>query len=349
MMGVYRPFVYNSTLKMEQVRIERYFAGTRLNWKTDRLGSRDGNGYFPYGEERGAPTTNDTYKFATYWRDQTTGLDYADQRYYASTLGRFLTPDPYRATSASVNNPADPRSWNRCVYVLGDSVNYYDPTGRDAIEAGIAFITFMNSLSPPSASITVYGTVGAIQDGSSNMRFNEMVDFTLESTGRGGGGGAYGSELEQRLRNLLSLAPEACTFSLMLTMECGDDASMAATLGWGALSRITGTVGAAWWVAARAVGAAGEAVVARTINLARNTAALPSGRIPDFWSGATIYEVKNASHVSLTGQIWDMAKWAAMTPGGRFELWVREGATLSDDLITLKDMGLVVINTFKWP
>jgi hypothetical protein len=135
----------------------------------------------------------------------------------------------------------------------------------------------------------------------------------------------------------------------MLTMECGDDASMAATLGWGALSRITGTVGAAWWVAARAVGAAGEAVVARTINLARNTAALPSGRIPDFWSGATIYEVKNASHVSLTGQIWDMAKWAAMTPGGRFELWVREGATLSDDLITLKDMGLVVINTFKWP
>jgi hypothetical protein len=32
----------------------------------------------------------------------------------------------------------------------------------------------------------VYGTVGAIQDGSSNMRFNEMVDFTFESAGRGG-------------------------------------------------------------------------------------------------------------------------------------------------------------------
>jgi RHS repeat-associated protein len=109
---------------MEQVRIERYFAGTRLNWKTDRLGSRDGNGYFPYGEERGTPTTNDTYKFATYWRDST-GLDYADQRYYASSFGRFLTPDPYMASGG----PADPQSWNRYAYVEGDPVNFNDPRG----------------------------------------------------------------------------------------------------------------------------------------------------------------------------------------------------------------------------
>jgi RHS repeat-associated protein len=132
MMGVYRPFVHLSTLRMEQVRIERYFAGTRLNWKTDRLGSRDGNGYFPYGEERGTPTGNDTYKFATYWRDSTTGLDYADQRYYSSSYGRFPTPDPYVASGG----PAKPSSWNRYSYVEADPVNHNDPRGLMLSEVG---------------------------------------------------------------------------------------------------------------------------------------------------------------------------------------------------------------------
>jgi RHS repeat-associated protein len=117
---------------MEQVRIERYFAGTRLNWKADRLGSRDGNGYFPYGEERGSPTTNDTYKFATYRRDQTTGLDYADQRYYASSLGRFLTPDP-RSTATS----SDPSAWNKYVYVSGDPLNFNDPRGTEGLDVNL--------------------------------------------------------------------------------------------------------------------------------------------------------------------------------------------------------------------
>jgi RHS repeat-associated protein len=136
MMGVYRPFVYLSTLKMEQIRIERYFAGTRLNWKTDRLGSRDGNGFFPYGEERGTPTTNDTYKFATYWRDSTTGLDYADQRYYASQSGRFLTPDPLQTGSRATN----PSTWNRYACVEGDPANRHDPQGLYSICIGIVVI-----------------------------------------------------------------------------------------------------------------------------------------------------------------------------------------------------------------
>ena len=58
----------------------------------DRLGSVRGNKYLPHGEERPA-TTNDTDKFATYLRDSSTGLDYAINRYYGSTMGRFTTPD----------------------------------------------------------------------------------------------------------------------------------------------------------------------------------------------------------------------------------------------------------------
>jgi RHS repeat-associated protein len=100
----------------------------------DRLGSvmARGNGtggvethdYFPYGEERTA-TVGDRNKFGTYHRDQT-GLDYADQRYYDSAIGRFLTSDPYEASGGA----AEPGSWGRGPYVEADPINLMDPTGE---------------------------------------------------------------------------------------------------------------------------------------------------------------------------------------------------------------------------
>jgi hypothetical protein len=44
----------------------------------------------PFGDEI-TSTSNDREKFATYTRDSYTGLDYADQRYFASTYGRYNT------------------------------------------------------------------------------------------------------------------------------------------------------------------------------------------------------------------------------------------------------------------
>jgi RHS repeat-associated protein len=84
----------------------------------DRLGSSrtGGSKYFPYGEEQQV-TAQDKDKFATYYRDGTTGLDYAQNRYYANTLGRFTSPDPYMSSGGT----ADPQSWNRYSYVQGDS------------------------------------------------------------------------------------------------------------------------------------------------------------------------------------------------------------------------------------
>src|SRR5205807_2796175 len=85
----------------------------------------------PYGQERPSATTNGTEKFATYLRDNETGLDYADQRYHSPGTGRFLTADPYRATSTGASDPTDPGSWNRYAYVGSDPVNRKDPTGMD--------------------------------------------------------------------------------------------------------------------------------------------------------------------------------------------------------------------------
>lgn len=50
-----------------------------------------------------------------------------DQRYYASSYGRFNTPDPFGG-SANVQNPL---SWNRYSYTVGDPVNHKDPSGLD--------------------------------------------------------------------------------------------------------------------------------------------------------------------------------------------------------------------------
>lgn len=117
---------------------------------TDRLGSVRANlstgehfKYFPYGEENASPTTaNDREKFATYTRDSSSGLDYADQRYYASTWGRFLVPDPSPASNANTLT----QNWNKYAYVGGDPANKTDPTGFCSPEDD-----------PPCFDVTVYG------------------------------------------------------------------------------------------------------------------------------------------------------------------------------------------------
>ena len=108
-----------------------FFGGKRVAvggvaFAHDRLGSK--GKYYPYGEERNSPPlSNDQVKFATYTRDSATGLDYADQRYYANNFGRYMSPDPYKTSEG----PPEPSSWNHYLYVGGDPVNYNDPGGRD--------------------------------------------------------------------------------------------------------------------------------------------------------------------------------------------------------------------------
>jgi len=107
-----------------------YYFGGKLVKNTggyvtpDRLGSI--GKYFPYGQERPSPTTDGKEKFATYFRDSETGLDYANNRYHQPGMGRFLTPDPSHTA-----NPKDPNSWNQYAYAGGDPVNNADPKGLD--------------------------------------------------------------------------------------------------------------------------------------------------------------------------------------------------------------------------
>jgi RHS repeat-associated protein len=70
-------------------------------------------------------TANDTHKFAQTYRESDSGLDYAQNRYFASSTGRFLTADPYRASSGTSN----PQSWNHYAYAQNDPINFADPVG----------------------------------------------------------------------------------------------------------------------------------------------------------------------------------------------------------------------------
>jgi len=83
--------------------------------------------FYPWGEFRGSTSPQNTWSFATYWQDSSTGLDYANNRYYSSAYGRFMTDDP----SSNNWDPANPQSWNTYAYVNGDPINSNDPSGLD--------------------------------------------------------------------------------------------------------------------------------------------------------------------------------------------------------------------------
>jgi RHS repeat-associated protein len=126
--------VYNLTSgTASALRTNVWFAGKLIseNGSTvfeDRVGTNRASGarFYPFGDEI-TSTANDRQKFGTYTRDGYTGLDNAEQRFYASSLGRFNTPDPYAGSA----KPSRPGSWNRYSYVGGDPVRRFDRHGLD--------------------------------------------------------------------------------------------------------------------------------------------------------------------------------------------------------------------------
>jgi RHS repeat-associated protein len=103
-----------------QVTVVDQLGATRA-WSTHQgYGSAD---YMPFGQKV-AGSGGGLSSFGGYERDAT-GLDYAQQRYYSSTLGRFITPDPYAGSA----HAGDPDSWNRYAFVNNDPMNEVDPHG----------------------------------------------------------------------------------------------------------------------------------------------------------------------------------------------------------------------------
>jgi RHS repeat-associated protein len=88
--------------------------------------------YYPYGREVYLDSSDSNhYKFTGKERDAETGNDYFGARYYASTVGRFLTPDwAAKAVSVPYAEFGDPQSLNLYGYVRNNPLIKVDPDGH---------------------------------------------------------------------------------------------------------------------------------------------------------------------------------------------------------------------------
>ncbi|MHB1938946.1 MAG: RHS repeat-associated core domain-containing protein [Acidobacteriaceae bacterium] len=62
--------------------------------------------------------------------DQESGNDFFNARYYASTMGRFLSPDPAGMQAVDLEYP---QSLNRYAYVQNNPLSFIDPLGLDCV------------------------------------------------------------------------------------------------------------------------------------------------------------------------------------------------------------------------
>ncbi len=66
------------------------------------------------------------YKFTGKERDAETGLDNFIKRYHASSMGRFMSPDPMMIMKQKL---LDPQQWNMYSYARNNPLRFIDPTG----------------------------------------------------------------------------------------------------------------------------------------------------------------------------------------------------------------------------
>jgi RHS repeat-associated protein len=107
-----------------------------LYYHSDHLGSArlmtDSGGnqswfatYLPFGQEWNPQPTTNHYKFTGKERDSESGNDNFVARYYSSSFGRFMSPDPLGG------HQEDPQTMNRYTYVRNNPLSLTDPTGLD--------------------------------------------------------------------------------------------------------------------------------------------------------------------------------------------------------------------------
>jgi RHS repeat-associated protein len=111
---------------------------------------------FPFGDmmtcKSGGTSATGPGLFTGKDRDSQSDLDYFGARYYNSTMGRFMSPDPSGLVYA---DPTNPQTLNLYGYVAGNPLSHIDPSGLA--------LQYICSTTPGDAT---YGTSGIGSDGS---------------------------------------------------------------------------------------------------------------------------------------------------------------------------------------
>jgi RHS repeat-associated protein len=129
-------------------RVGRENISNQVNWYfADHLGSSrvvwstsgsDDSDYYPFGGERVISTgPGNQYKFTGKERDSESGNDYFEARYYASSMGRFLSPDwSTKIEPVPYSKLDDPQSLNLYSYVGNNPLVRVDADGHVAAGSG---------------------------------------------------------------------------------------------------------------------------------------------------------------------------------------------------------------------
>jgi RHS repeat-associated protein len=110
--------------------------GTTQYFLSDRLSNRlalsdvgvvvGRQAHLPFGEDFAENGTQEKHHFTNYESDSESSTDYAVNRQYSPSIGRFNRPDPERNNHGQA---AIPKTWNRYAYTLNNPVNFTDPSG----------------------------------------------------------------------------------------------------------------------------------------------------------------------------------------------------------------------------
>ena len=146
--------------------------GTR-RVQTDYAGVVERNCFsLPFGDGETCLPTPTEHLFTGKERDMESGNDYLGARYYASSMGRFMSPDPLNLGA----NIASPQSWNMYSYSLSNPLVFVDPSGTDpfdpydlgSYDASMPHGDSIFNWHPPAAAEDSYqtylNTVGGISD-----------------------------------------------------------------------------------------------------------------------------------------------------------------------------------------
>jgi RHS repeat-associated protein len=144
---------------------------------TERMRSTlDGTSYdsctnMPFGDDLNCtgPAVGDVTPthFTGKERDSESGLDNFGARYNSSSMGRFMSPDPFYNDS----HPENPQSWNEYAYARNNPLRYVDPNGETAT---VSTTCTTDSQNNKTCNVSVTATIAVYAAAGSNLTQDQL-------------------------------------------------------------------------------------------------------------------------------------------------------------------------------